>query len=251
MTILYLTSTGNCLSVARRIGGDLRSIPQELKNGDLHYTDDKIGIIFPVYGLCTPPLVVQFLKRAEFKCDYLFAVITYGFYAGAAADNMIRNSDNKKFDYVNILNMTENYIPAYEMEKEINKNKPDETKLNEILTDINNNRKFIRHDSALDKFLTWTHVKNFAYSIGTGYSKDYSVNNNCSGCGICAKVCPMGNISISSGKPDFGMNCSSCLACIQNCPTNALHMKQEKSSKRFRNPEISLQQIIEANDQTI
>lgn len=33
MTILYFTATGNCLYVAKQLGGELLSIPQLMKNG--------------------------------------------------------------------------------------------------------------------------------------------------------------------------------------------------------------------------
>lgn len=250
MTIIYFTSTGNCLSVASKLGGRYVSIPQALKANEFNYKDDKIGVVFPVYGLCTPPLVAEFLKKAKFECDYLFAIITYGFYAGATVTNMQRVAGDYSFDYINTLNMTENYLPGFKMEDEKNKNKKTEEKLNLIINDVLSAKHYIKKDSALDRFMTWTHMKKYAYPLGIGYSESYEINDNCIGCGICSKVCPMGNISINDGKPEFSMDCSSCLACIQNCPQNALHMKQEKSSERYRNKEITLAQIIEANDQT-
>ena len=56
MTTLYFTSTGNCLMVAKRIGGRLLSVPQELHKETLQYEDDAIGLVFPVYGLAVPPM---------------------------------------------------------------------------------------------------------------------------------------------------------------------------------------------------
>ena len=74
--------------VARCIGGELRSIPQIIKEETHHFSDDKIGLVFPSYGLCVPPYIIEFLKKAAFDCTYLFAVLSYGKYAGAAASHL-------------------------------------------------------------------------------------------------------------------------------------------------------------------
>ena len=71
MTIFYFTSTGNCLSVAKRIGGTLISIPQVINNDELEYSDDVIGIVFPVYGFFIPKMVRAFLAKAKLSADYI------------------------------------------------------------------------------------------------------------------------------------------------------------------------------------
>ncbi len=50
MTVCYFTATGNCLYVARRIGGELKSIPHMMKSGEMDITDDAVGIVCPVYA---------------------------------------------------------------------------------------------------------------------------------------------------------------------------------------------------------
>lgn len=50
MKICYFTATGNCLYVAKRIGGELLSNPQMMRSGELEISDDVVGIISPVYA---------------------------------------------------------------------------------------------------------------------------------------------------------------------------------------------------------
>jgi len=42
MTICYFTATGNCLYVARRIGGTLRYIPQLMRQERIEIEDDAV-----------------------------------------------------------------------------------------------------------------------------------------------------------------------------------------------------------------
>ena len=50
MKVLYFTATGNSLAVAKRIGGELISIPRAMHDGDLSFADDAVGLVFPVYA---------------------------------------------------------------------------------------------------------------------------------------------------------------------------------------------------------
>ncbi len=49
MKTLFFTATGNSLYVAKRIGGELYSIPQLLKNNNYIIEDESVGFVFPCY----------------------------------------------------------------------------------------------------------------------------------------------------------------------------------------------------------
>lgn len=77
------------------------------------------------------------------------------------------------------------------------------------------------------------------------------VTDDCIGCGICESVCPNGKYSLSEGKATRKEGpCDYCQACAQNCPQKAIIPgKTDKNPKaRFRNPQISLQEIMEVNN---
>lgn len=251
MIILYFTATGNCMYASKKIGGDIYSIPKMVKEESYVFEDDAIGLVFPDYGLCVPPYVREFIDKVQLKCDYLFAVITYGFFSGGVVTNLIEIADKNKmkFSYINKLKMVENYLPGFEMKKEKQKEKKYkiDDNLNRIAADIKARKKWICHDSWLGRFLTKNHQKSYGYNIGTGETTKYHIEESCKGCGICEEVCPMDNIIIQNGKPVFTDRCCSCLACIHNCPENAIHMDGEKSRERYRNTNISLKEIIHSN----
>ena len=67
------------------------------------------------------------------------------------------------------------------------------------------------------------------------------VNDQCVHCEICAKVCPSDNITVTEYKVSFADRCEVCYACVHNCPQNAIHLRKETSSARFRNEHVTLQ----------
>ena len=88
MKIFYFTGTGNSLAVAKRLSGELVSIPQVMKERSFVFEDEAIGIIFPLYCFNPPKMVREFLSKAKFNTDYLFAVATYGNLAGASMQDL-------------------------------------------------------------------------------------------------------------------------------------------------------------------
>ena len=251
MTVFYFTSTGNSLAVAKKIGGKLISIPQIIDDDNLYFKDDVIGLVFPIYSIGLPKVVLNFLKKATWEADYAFAVGTYGRFPGASVRNVqrfIRKRGNR-LDYAQHLLMVDNFLPAFEVNSEIAKlpQKKTEENLAQIVSDIQS-RKQLEAKASL--------VRRIASSIIKGGEKivlrdkqaqRYTVNENCVKCGVCAKVCPAGNISVTD-KVVFGSQCEWCLGCLHHCPKNALHMKQERSAARWRNPDVSLGEIIAANN---
>lgn len=250
MTVFYFSSTGNSLYVAKRIGGNLISIPkcfEKLKaDGDFKISDSEVGIIFPIYGLCIPPFIHDFIKKLSVECSFFFAVATYGFFPGAVC-GQLKNTETKNgrhFDYINRLKMAENCITFSDMKNQKGDSPRQQKAISAISNDIQSKKTFVRSDSLLMKIMTKHHTANYEFPTGTGITEKITVNESCAGCGTCAKLCPMKNISIQNGKPVFGKNCVSCGACIQNCTSNAIHHAEEKSSARYRNPHISVSELV-------
>ena len=63
-------------------------------------------------------------------------------------------------------------------------------------------------------------------------------------------MCPIGNFFLEGGIAERKqITCEFCLACARNCPQKAigLSMVDKNPKVRYRNPHISLQEIIDAN----
>ena len=50
------------------------------------------------------------------------------------------------------------------------------------------------------------------------------LRDKCTGCGICAELCPEKNILIEDGQASIGKKCQSCQRCIAFCPNRAIHV---------------------------
>ena len=248
MTIFYFTGTGNSLAIAKSIGGSLISIPQVVDSDNLNYKDDVIGIVFPIYSLREPKMVRRFLDIARLEADYIFAIGTYGNMPGAAMSNLQKRavSKGRGFNYTNHILMVDNFLPIFEMGKQIEKLPKKKVKDNtaKIVSDIKNRKQMNVRGGLASRAVT----KFVAANNPNGeYAKKYIVNNQCDKCGICPKVCPSKNITISDNIT-FHDRCEMCFACLHLCPKNAIHLKNERSEKRWRNPEVSLNEVIESNN---
>lgn len=256
MIIFYFTATGNSLAVAKKIGGELISIPQAIKAGKYEYNDDAIGFVFPTY-YCYPPKIVRgFLEKAKLRADYFFAVATYGNSMGKGGDGSemiefgkLAKTNGYNFQYLNSILMVDNYIDIFEIGQEIEKlpSKGIDHRLSVIISHIAERKHFVKDPGLMGK-LTTALCKGLVKKQDMGLTAQaFEVNSQCIGCKVCAKVCPAENISIESGKPQFGKNCLACYACLHNCTKNAIHKQNEKSEKRWRHPDVSLNEIIDSN----
>lgn len=247
MTILYFTGTGNSLYVAKSIGGECLSIPKLIKEGKYDFEDDKIGFVIPVYHGGVPKLVENFLTKVSLKSEYIFAVITYGAFSGTASRHLVKigKRNNISFSYVNEILMVDNYLPMFDINKEI-QNLPQkniEENLDKIIEEIGQNTKRIRQNAVILELMRKTMDRFYDHE----FEKRFTVNDKCNGCRTCERVCPVDNIKVDN-KATYMNNCQHCLACIHHCPQKAISIKKEKNKSRYKNENISLKEIIQSNN---
>ena len=247
MKVFYFTATGNSLAVAKKIGGELISIPQIIDSDDLNFSGESIGVVFPIFNWREPKMVRHFLDKARFDTPYLFAVGTYGNLPGAAMSTIQSRAKKNgyEFHYTNHLLMVDNYLPLFDIDKEIKKmpKKDTDEKLKQIAHDI--------HSAKHSTIKTDPVIKAISAVVGSrmppdAYAQKFTINEDCNLCGTCAQVCPTDNIEIVE-KVGFHFRCEGCLACIHNCSKNAMHLPRQRSETRWRHPDVKTREIIKAN----
>ena len=260
--IFYFTGTGNSLYAARQIaeeGEEVLSIPHEMRRaGELFYADDAVGIVYPVYGHDMPAMVKQFIERAHLDTPYLYLIATYGCMHGNAVELAMEAMEDAGHEpsYISTLIMVDNWLPSFDMNEQ-RANAPQkhiDESIAAIRSDVLARRKSIEPVSDEDRA-----VHEHFLSMGLRFEGEavrdflHFDDSICTGCGICASVCPAECIALEEGiairHAESGFGCNACLACIHACPASAvsLPMGEVNPSARFRNEHVSLRDLAMAN----
>lgn len=250
--VFYFTGTGNCLYAARHFSDTPRSIPQIMRGTERRFTDDMIGIVCPVYAGELPRMVKQFLRESSFRTDYFYFILTYGFDQTDAPEFTAKLAAEAgvHVDYIAAIQMVDNYLPVFDMNEQMGTDKHVEEQLDAAVQAVSERAHGIPETTEEGRQL---HAQVAAMNREQPAFNDGSqitVLEGCIGCGVCQSVCPVGNFYLEGGRAKRKRNtCEFCLACAHNCPQKAigLSIADKNPGARYRNPHISLQEIIEAN----
>lgn len=269
--VLYFTGTGNCLYVARQLAGkegEILSIPQLMRKKQFEIEADEIGLVYPIYGHMPPNMVREFIKKAQLKAEYKFAVLTYGMRKCNAVeiwDGISRKAGNV-FDYIGTIVMVDNWLPNFDMNDQMKIDKHIPENLAKITSDLSNRRRW--HEPVTQEereqhegFMSLTGLDP---EVGFLMKADRSfrVTDDCIHCGICTYVCPRGNYELTGQGVKMQGDCEFCFACIQNCPQRAIQFKKNEDgtwpdgseknpNARYRNENVSLMELKLANNQKV
>lgn len=249
--IFYLSGTGNSLYAAQKAQSVFDDCRLETIGGYLckpyKVQDEIVGIVCPVYCFALSPVVAEFLKQLQAAPKYCFAVVTMGANAGFALKQLrqLLAAKNIKLNYAQDIAMPDNFfaVPEFVRSRMLtaaeDKLAGMQQKLSKQVQDTNR---------CCDAFL-WEHG---GTSIGWAFMRSVLQIDKllvdatkCVGCGICARVCPMQNITMQDGKPVFGNNCATCFGCLHWCPQSAVRIGRKKvnSKTRYVNPRISIEDM--------
>ncbi len=250
--IFYLSGTGNTRWAAQQIaaatGEELIFIPNAMR-GDCTFSlqeKERIGFCFPVHGWRPPKIVQDFISRLHFDnagdSHYAYAVCTAGDDIGETMRIFERDLAplNIHLSAEWSLIMPESYVglPLMDVDtpdRELAKKRQAAIELSEICRYVTDREEGITH------LITgrWPRIK--SRLLGGAFlrwlvsDKKFHVDNRrCVKCGICAEVCPVGDIKGGLGhEPEWIHNdsCLTCFSCYHHCPHHAIEFGRQTKHK--------------------
>ncbi|HEX7714374.1 MAG TPA: EFR1 family ferrodoxin [Bacillota bacterium] len=260
--IYYFTGTGNSLEVARDIHQKLSdshfvSITALLDMEAIIPQSQIVGMVFPVHDWNLPCVVRNFVEKLELdSVTYIFAVANCNFLAGGTLDHLDRLLKEKGHSLTAgfVIRMPGTYLPLYGPNPERmqqQKFRRKDRDIDKIIRIVSTNRPYkIEYKGIfVDKWLSPLFRQDSA-EIRRSDANFHVDGDKCTGCGICTKVCAFKSIELVDGKPQWQHRCQRCFACIHLCPRMAIQYgNHTEKKKRYKNPNVTLQEIISSNKQ--
>lgn len=81
--------------------------------------------------------------------------------------------------------------------------------------------------------------------------KSFQTNENCNGCGICVRICPVNNIKMFEGRPIWQHHCENCFACYVWCPNKAVFGDVVYYANRYHHPNVKISDLLDKNQKII
>ncbi len=240
---LYVFSgTGNTLLTANfmkeaftahSVPCKLHQISQMTKSDEINLTHT-IGIGFPIVCFNTYPLVLDFINKLPKTecCTDLFFFSTMGGSDGHVCAQLTPIFESKGY---NVIGYEGFILPSNFMQYKVNEDKNErlfnicKKRSNEFIEKLINNKEPFKYKGKIaSKFYNLI----YKLSVNTGFlQKTFPVKVNiekCTGCSVCAKVCPVNNISIIDHKAVLADKCQDCMRCVGFCPENAIRVHKSK-----------------------
>ena len=255
--VFYFTGTGNSLYVAKQFDPKPMSIPQVMRNEEREFFADSIGLIAPIYGYELPLMVKEFLKEADLHTNYFYIILTYGNRHGGAAElaKELCDSCGITVNYINVLLMVDNWLPSFDMDEQKKIDKKVEEQIAAIQTEIRARKNMISAVTEEDRNAHQQFLDNMKQMPPNAWQHLFRVTDACVGCKICEKVCPSASVRVLNVTiilPLTKQNIpKASIWFLYACPQKAIQLviPEKNPNARYRNEHISLNEIIESNNQ--
>ena len=247
--ILYFSATGNSKYVAQRIAKTLndKAVSLEYCEHIVTLSDNEyFGIVTPTHFWELPVPVREFLKTFTLKSakdNYCFMVATYGTIPGCCGTDMKKLLAQKNI----VLNgafsvkMPDNWTPVFDLsnpQKVQQQNDNAEIIIDTITQQIKNKTEGNYATPKVPYVLRG--LTDYLF-LKARQTKNFYVEENCIGCGLCVKRCPIQAIELKDNKPVWiKEHCALCLRCLHTCPKFAIQYGNGKTKKhgQYKHPDF-------------
>ncbi len=250
--IYYFTGTGNSLQLAKELAlllpqTELRAVTQSTT---MDFSAERIGFVFPVYLWGVPELLLRKLRVKAEGHPYFFAIATYKSQMGNALGKLARVMKRRGLSLSAGfgLEMPGNNIIYYDVEPGAVQDEKRDASLRELVQIarmVKEKQQGFANAGFVDKYFKTGMLNPVISRTFHGSDKNFWTQPECTGCGICANVCPAENIIMKKALPIWQGHCQQCLACISVCPQKAIQYgKMTLNRARYFNPAINPKELF-------
>lgn len=254
--IFYFSGTGNSSWVAKQIADSLQerivSIAEEIQRNDgFRYEllqEERIGFVFPVHSWGPPPIVMQFISNLHL-CGYQKQ---YGYFVATCGDDIgcTRQIMHRLCKKAGVtlhagfsVQMPNTYIalPGFDVDSPSVERK----KLADAWETLREIKDIVGQKLNTYRLYPGTLPRLKSYIIRPLFNRllisdrYFRTTDTCIGCGKCAQICPLHNISIEKKHPTWHGHCTTCMACYHICPMNAISFMKQKGKGQYLHPDLS------------
>jgi NAD-dependent dihydropyrimidine dehydrogenase PreA subunit len=249
--IFYFTATGNGKFIAERVATALNeqtiNITECMQEARYIFElaeGENVGIVAPVYYFGIPKIMSEFLEKVKFSAKhnyYSYAILHCGRFTGNAGRYIQRTT---KVDAIFGMVAPNNFsLMSFDLQTENEVStilNTAEAKIDTIIESIKNKDVGIYNDLTSPLLRLLTPFYHMIYTRGRK-TKHFKVNNKCTGCKQCEKICPRKVIDCINKKPAWRKpTCELCLACLNRCPVVAIEYGKSVGKGQYVNPRVNI-----------
>lgn len=257
--IFYFSAEGDSQWVAQKLAAAtqdvLISIPEVMgsRKPFILKKGERMGFVFPVHGWRVPTIVRTFLSRLTVESaekPFTYAVVTAGDNIGLTVDRYLNKalSANRSLKSIHVhqvdsaysILMPETYVglPFMDIdtkEKEIKKKTEANEMLKVICEEVFDKKEGVfRLDKGRWPWINSQLLGAFFEKVLITDKPFHVVSDRCVRCGICAQVCPTGDLMGGKGEEPHWKHdgsCLSCFNCYHHCPHHAIEYGRRTKHK--------------------
>jgi len=272
--------------IAEKIGASLHAMTSVMDRERLSTEAEALGMVFPVYHKSIPLILKRFVQKWEgLEQPYIFAVCVYGDTPGLALqhlDKLLQAREGQlaagfgvhlPYNYLTPALTLRNFYSAFtlrevpvEEQQALLASAPEEIEKIAASISARETGVFVaiadpltRLADAIDLYESlgkkvWLKIAGIDAPTELSFLESrqlmdeaFYADEACNNCGVCAKICPVHNISMVDGRPVWQHRCEQCFACVHWCPQEALQFGRATVGKlRYHHPDVNLPDMVRA-----
>ncbi len=247
MLMLYFSGTGNSKYIAntfsKKMNAKCHSIEEKIDFKNEIKKHDIIAFCYPIYASNVPRIMREFVSKyvelLKYKKLIIFCTQLMFSGDGARVFTDLLPEGYGRVIYAEHFNMPNNIcnsgiFPVKNGEKTKKYIKAAQKKIDRICNDLQKGKIKLRGFNKVSNIMGKGQGA-YWQEIEEKNKSSVQVDEDCIKCGLCARLCPMKNLNLTTKEVVHNDNCILCYRCVNACPKKAItvliHTKPKEQYK--------------------